>query len=364
MRLEGRSACVVGSGTRRVPRAGIGAAAGLLAMAIAGPATAQVATTGTISVIVEDEGGGRVPGAAVTADAVDSVTRRIAVSDERGEAALRQLDPSAGYVLTVALAGFRTAKRPDVLVRAGQTTTLHVGLVVGSLSEELTVTAETPLVDTTNAATGQDVTLQLAESLPTGRSYQSYLQLVPGVLPSSGDGISRPDAPAARSGTNYVGGTMGRSQDNFYYIDGVNVTDGASGRPFANLNPEVVQEQQVLTGGLSAEFVGAPGLISNVITKSGSDELHGSLNYFFQSSSLVAENENAPEQRFSTFDAAATLGGPIIKSKLWFFASRHARADAHGRVRRGLALRPAELGADHEGHAEPLVLRRSRLLQR
>jgi len=96
-----------------------------------------------------------VPGAMVTADAVDSVTLRTAISDGRGETALRQLDPSAGYVLTVALSGFRTAKRPDVLVRAGQTTTLRVGLVVGSLSEELTVTSETPLVDTTSAVTGQ-----------------------------------------------------------------------------------------------------------------------------------------------------------------------------------------------------------------
>ena len=81
------------------------------------------------------------------------------------------------------MAGFQTGTRPAVLVRAGQTTSIAFTLAVAGLTEVVEVTAASPIVDVTSATTGQDITLQLTESLPTGRSYQSYLQLVPGVLP-------------------------------------------------------------------------------------------------------------------------------------------------------------------------------------
>src|SRR5690606_38098466 len=161
---------------------------------------------------------------------------------------------------------------------------------------------------------------QLTESLPTGRSYQSYLQMVPGVLP---DSFSSPGNPAARSGINYsdILGDLGVSTDNFYYFDGINVTDPLTGTFGANLNTEIIQEQKVITGGIPAEFVGTPGLLSNVVTKSGSYTVHGSVNYFFQNSNLVAENKHAADEEFSTKDSAFTLGGPIWKDRLWFIGS-------------------------------------------
>ncbi|MCK5377264.1 MAG: TonB-dependent receptor, partial [Acidobacteria bacterium] len=81
------------------------------------------------------------------------------------------------------------------------------------------------------------------------------------------------------------------------------------------------QEQSVVTGGIPAKFIGAPGLVSSVITKSGGNEFHGSLNYFFQNDSLQQDNEHAESSIFSAYDAAFTLGGPILRDKLWFFAS-------------------------------------------
>ena len=105
------------------------------------------------------------------------------------------------------------------------------------------------------------------------------------------------------------------SRDNFYYIDGINVTDGVTGTFGANLNTEIIQEQQVLTGGIPAEYVGAPGLLSSVITKSGTNQLSGSVNYFFQNDGLVAENRNASDQEFSRFDTALTGGGPIVTNE-------------------------------------------------
>ncbi len=295
--------------------------AGLVTSVFAGSALAQVATAGTIVVIVEDEAGARIPGATVVAEAQDVTSKREATTNAEGEATLVNMEPSAQYVVTVAITGFKSVRNEKILVRIAQRTTMRVSLSLSTITEEVTVTGETPIVDTTSAAQGQDITLDLTESLPTGRSYQSYLQLVPGVLPDTSP-VGKGN-PASKSGLNYadIDGESGISRDNFYYIDGINVTDSITGTFGANLNTEIIQEQRVLTGGIPAEFVGAPGLLSNVVTKSGSNTWHGSVNYFFQNEGLVSENKHAAEQKFSTFDAAGTLGGPIVRDRAWFFGS-------------------------------------------
>jgi len=289
-------------------------------LVLTGVASAQVSNTGTITVVVADKDGGRIPGATVTASAVDTITKRTVVTDAQGVAKLEALAPSAQYTIVAEIQGFQDATRERIRVVSGQTAAIDLTLSVAGLTEAVQVTATTPLVDVTSATTGQDITLELTESLPTGRSYQSYLQLVPGVLP---DDQASSGNPAARSGLNYsdIGGNVGISADNVYYFDGINVTDPVSGTFGANLNTEIIQEQHVITGAIPAEFVGAPGLISNVITKSGSNSFHGSGNYFFQNSSLVAENENGAAEEFSTKDNAFTFGGPAFKDKAWFFGS-------------------------------------------
>lgn len=287
---------------------------------LAGPVTAQVANTGTVYVVVEDADGGRLPGVSVSATAADAITRRTAVTDAQGVASLEALAPSAAYVISVQLQGFRDQSRPQILVRSGQTTSLTFSLTLAGLTEAVQVTAATPVVDVKSAISGQDITLQLTESLPTGRSYQSYLQLVPGVLP---DDQNSGGNPASRSGMNYsdIAGAVGVSTDNVYYFDGMNITDPVTGTFGANLNTEIIQEQKVITGGIPAEFVGATGLISNVVTKSGSNTFHGSANYFFQNSDLVAENKNGAAQEFSTKDNGYTFGGRLLRDKAWFFGS-------------------------------------------
>jgi hypothetical protein len=293
---------------------------GLAMLFAAGTASAQVAQTGTLVVIVTDDAGGRIPGALVSATAADSVTSRSAVTDAEGVATLRRLAPSASYVVSTEMDGFRTVQSQNALVRSGQTSTLNISLEVATMSEAITVMAESPVVDTTNAITGQEITLDLTESLPTGRSYQSYLQLVPGVLPED---PQAPGNPASKSGLNYrdIGGDSGVSRDNAYYIDGINVTDPVTGTFGANLNTEIIQEQKVLTGGIPAEFVGTPGLVSSVVTKSGSNQFHGSANYFFQNDGLVGSNDNFTDSKFSTYDSAFTLGGPLLQDQLWFYGS-------------------------------------------
>jgi hypothetical protein len=298
----------------------------LLSLLFAGvsSAWAQVSTTGTIQVIVEDPQGGRLPGVAVTASAADVITSRQAISDAEGVATLEALAPSARYIVKAQLSGFKDLDRTDILVRSGQVTTLRLELTLASQSETVTVTGQTtPLVDVTRATSSTDITLQLTESLPTGRSYQSYLQLVPGVLP---DSQTAGGNPSSRSGMNWKdAGTasdfVGSSTDNFYYFEGINVTDPVTGTFGANLNTEIIQEQKVYTGGLPAELVGASGLVSTVITKSGTNSYSGSANYFFQNNNLVAANEHNADNTFSSKDTAFTVGGPIVKNSLWAFGS-------------------------------------------
>lgn len=295
------------------------ALAGLILLLAAGSVYGQ-AQRGSISVTVTNAADGTpLPGVTVEASSTETLTSRTVVTDADGEAQLVALDPAQNYVVTADLEGFNGARFEQVLVRAGQNTPLAAQLQQLSITEEVVVTGETPVVDTTSAAAGQEITLQLTESIPTGRSYQDYLQLVPGVQ----DTIDDDGNPASRSGVNYrdVLGEVGRSTDNFYYFDGIDVTDHNSGTFGANMNTEIIQEQSVLTGGIPAEFVGAPGLISNVVTKSGGNQFSGSVNYYFQDDGLVEDNENFADESFSTFDTAATLGGPIAQDRAWFFAS-------------------------------------------
>jgi len=293
-----------------------------LVLMVASPAAFGQAQRGVVGVTVTDADGAALPGATVTVTSDETLTRRTAITNEQGKATLVALDPARNYVLTVALDGFAGQTINGVAVQAGTETTVEAQLSLAEISEELIVTAESPLVDVTKTQAGQDITLALTESLPTTRSYQGYLQLVPGVQ----DALGTTDNPASRSGINYRDrdgseGDVGRSTDNLYYFDGINVTDRTAGTNGANLNTEIIQEQSVLTGAIPAEFIGAPGLISNVVTKSGGNQFSGSLNYYLQNDSLVDSNKNFADDSFSTFDTAFTLGGPVVRDKAWFFVS-------------------------------------------
>ena len=282
------------------------------------------AQRGSITVSVTDSDGAVLPGALVSAVSEDTLTRRTVPTDAGGEAELVGLHPATNYVVTVTLDGFAGARIPDLVVRAGVNTDIGVQLTLAEVSEELIVTAESPLVDVRKTQAGQDITLELAEALPTARGFTDYLQLVPGVQDTIG--VDGEDSPASRSGVNYrdahrLGGDVTFSTDNLYYFDGINVTDRETGVSSATINNEVIQEQSVITGAIPAEFIGAPGLVSNVVTKSGGNSFSGSVNYYFQNDSLVEDNEHFPDDTFSSWDAAATLGGPIWRDKAWFFAS-------------------------------------------
>jgi hypothetical protein len=298
-----------------------------LALLVVSAAAFGQAQRGSIAVTVTDSDGQGLPGASITAVSDQTLTRRTVFTDAAGEATIVALDPATNYVVTVSLDGFATQTVTDLVVRAGQTQALAVQLGLAEIAEELIVTSESPLVDVTKTQAGQQITLQLTESLPTTRGYQGYLQLVPGVQdawgfeenPASRSGLNYRDRDSNRPGTDT--GDAGLSLDNLYYFDGIDVTNRTLGRNGADINTEIIQEQSVITGAIPAEFVGVPGLVSNVITKSGGNRFSGSVNYYFQDDSLVESNDHFADETFSTYDAAFTLGGPIVRDRAWFFAS-------------------------------------------
>jgi hypothetical protein len=286
--------------------------------------TSAFGDTGGLRVRLVDSSGNPVAGATVTAQTPESLTVKSGTTGADGEVILMGLDPSDAYEVVVEGSGYQALRDQNIQVTSGKSYTLDYALNrTANNIQEIVVSGGglSRIVDTTSALVGTDVNLDLTESLPTGRSYQSYLQLAPTTKPTL-DGN-----PSSKSGVNYSdavdsnGNTAGTSTDNVYFIDGINITDNLTGTFGANFNSEIIQEQQIITGGVPAEYEGGQGLISRVTTKSGSNEWHGSLNYYMQSDSLVADNENLPDSTFSTFDTAFTLGGPLIKDQLWFFAS-------------------------------------------
>jgi hypothetical protein len=279
--------------------------------------------TGSLNVSVVDSSGNAVVGAVVSAKTSESLRGASGATNSDGTVKLNFLDPSSKYVVNVKASGFASSSASNITVVSGQIRglSLVVSAATAGIDDVVVVASREALIDTTSAQQGLDITLALTESLPTGRNYQSYLQLAPSVKPTSTGN------PSSKSGVNYrdAFGQVGRSTDNIYYIDGVNVTNVDNGLANSNLNSEIIQEQQVLTGGLSAEYEGGTGLVSKVITKSGGNEFSGSINYYFQNDSLVADNDNLPNDTYNKFDTAITLGGPIVKDRLWFFASMQTK---------------------------------------
>jgi hypothetical protein len=294
-----------------------------VAAALGVSGTAFALDTGGLKIRVTDANGSPIAGATVLVKAPDALVSKNAVSDLDGYVTLRGLDASNQYTVSINGANVQPFEATDVRVQTGKSLNLTYALSdTGSDMETITVSGRSmAAIDTTSATTGLDITLDMTESLPTGRSYQSYLQLTPGVKPSSGGN------PSSKSGVNYAdsGGATGASTDNVYYIDGVNVTDNSSGTFGGNINSEIIQEQQVITGALPAKYAGGGGLVSRVVTKSGGNEFHGSVNYYLQNDSLVGDYDNAEKASagFSTFDTAITLGGPIIQDELWLKTRAH-----------------------------------------
>ena len=286
----------------------------VLVLLVSAAAFAQ--TTGGLVGKVVDTTGGALPGVTVEAKSPSVQGTRNTVSDITGTYRLALLPPGE-YVVDFKLEGFAATARRNVIVSLGKDTTVDVTLRPAALSEELTISASSPVVDTTSTTLGTNLTTRAIETLPTGRNYASIVQVTPGVSSDANPNNSN-------QSTITVYGSSGA--ENAYYIDGVNTTNMEYGFQGKELNFEFISEVDVKTGGYEAEFGRSTGGIINVVTKSGGNEFTGDAFTYYDSDSLQSnaksvESTSGTQTGFTRKDFGADLGGYILRDRVWFFGA-------------------------------------------
>jgi hypothetical protein len=305
---------------------------------------AQTVSHGTISGTVVLQTGDLLGGATATVTSDALVTgERSTISNARGTFVFLGLPPGS-YDLTVGYEGFRTFSRKDITVVSGATVDVDVPLQIGPVEETLVVTAEAPVVDASSSAVHTTFNEEMLAVVPTARSVLYDLPLTAAGMSNVGqyDGWIR--------GPSAYGGAI---NENIYLIDGVNVTDPRGshmGSP-VGVNYDAVEEVKVLSLGAKAEYPSFSGAAIDVRTKSGSNAYHGSLAYYRmvdaasnQRSSFGAdwlwalEGDVLTDMLGSSDEGNATLGGPVVRDRLWFFAG--ASRGEHETDHRSLVLHP------------------------
>jgi hypothetical protein len=285
----------------------------VLFLGVAAMAAAQ--TTGGIVGRVADEGGGVLPGVTVEARSPALQGSRTAVTDSTGTYRLNLLPPG-GYTVSFTLEGFAAESRQGVGVGLDKDTTLNITLRA-TLSQEITVTGEQPVVDTTTTSLGANLDTRAIETLPTGRNYTSVVQITPGVSSDANPENTQQSSIAVYGSTG---------AENVYYIDGVNTTGAEYGFQGKELNFEFIQAVDVKTGGYQAEYGRSTGGVVNVITKSGGNEFHGDVFGYYDNDSLQSNakpvvSTGGTAAGYTREDYGIDAGGFLLRDKLWFFGA-------------------------------------------
>ncbi len=261
--------------------------------------------TGAILGTVTDSSGGIVAGARVVVTNTGTGVQSNATTDGLGSYTFNFLQPGS-YTVETELAGFKKFVRQNITLEIARQLRIDVVLEAGAVTETISVAAETPLLETETGQLSTTIENEQVTRLPNiSRNPQNFRLLSPGIMQNrGGDVITQ-------------GGMVRRDP---YYIDGAHSSNHVwSGTP-VNPNPDVVQEFKVLTNSFSAEFGETSGAVMQATTKSGTNQLHGSLFNFLRNDKLDAGNYYsgvAPIIRRNQF--GGTVGGPIIRNKTFFF---------------------------------------------
>jgi outer membrane receptor protein involved in Fe transport len=274
-------------------------------------AYADALTTGSLRGVVKDKGSGEASvGATVVATSSALQGEQVVIADENGGYYITSLPPGI-YTLTVYY-NDATFTRNNVLVQLGKEAVVNISVdSSASKGETINIAGSAPIVDQGSTKTGSTITSDFTNNIPTGRTFGDVMSATGG---AQGDTY----------GISFAGAT---SAENTYVVEGLNTTDTGFGTLATNLPNEFVQETEVITGGYNAEFGRALGAIVNVVTKTGSNQFHGSVFGHYQPNALTADSnrilregtaiDRETNQDFR-YDVGAELGGPIIKDKLWF----------------------------------------------
>lgn len=283
----------------------------LFALLFAGTiATAQGTHTGVLSGTVTDQSGLALPGVTVTITSPAMQGVRSTVSEINGEYIFKGLPPGV-YQAVFELPGFASVERTVKVVLGGDARA-DAALPVGAIEESLVITAEAPSILNTPQV-GANYRGEQIDKLPTGRTLAAIAELAPGLTSNT------PNA-----GQVTISGSF--AYDNVFLLNGVDVNDNLFGNPNNLFIEDAIEETQVLTSGISAEYGRFSGGVINTITKSGGNAFSGSYRTDFTNSSWRQETpfQKSRDQKNTdktNFDYQVTLGGPIVQDRLWFFTA-------------------------------------------
>jgi hypothetical protein len=293
-----------------------------------GTTTAVAQQTGEIFGRAADTSGAVLPGATVTVAGPALIQSRVVVTSEAGTYSVPEL-PIGSYTVTFELAGFRTMAMQDIRVTIGFRAQVNAAMELSTVQETVTVTGASPLVDTREVGTKSSFDLDTMQNIPSARDPWVMLERTPGIV------MDRANVGGNQSGqqSGYIsrGSSTG---NNKWSIDGVDITDmAATGASPIYYDFDMLEEMQVTTGGADVtQQTGGVGI--NLVTKSGTDRFKGNARALFTDDKFVDDNitpelqaqgagAGAPIQNIK--DYGFDVGGPIMKSKLWYWGSYGAQ---------------------------------------
>ncbi len=289
-----------------------------LTCALVGPPAARAQsqiTTGVVQGSITDEQGASVPGASVEVKNLDTNASQTFVTNDDGRFAFLQLPP-ARYTLTVAKTGFATLVQEAFPLTVGQAVTLNLSMKVSGLAERVTITA-VPTIDTSKTEVSTTINERSVSNLPVlGRKFEDLLTLTPGVSVVQGPDGDEITFAGQRGVFNNV------SLDGGDYNNGFFGEQSGGQRAAIDIPLDAVQEFQVVATGASAEFGRTAGGVVNVVTKSGTNEVHGGLFHFQRLEKLTANTSDGQSLKdFHREQFGGNVGGPIKRDKAFFFVA-------------------------------------------
>ena len=283
--------------------------------------------TGKITGVVSDAEGAPLPGVTVELSSPKLLGGvHTQVTNEKGVYRFINLPPGT-YKLVFKLLGFQTVENSSIEVSIETTVTQNIGLKPARLAEEVTVTAASPIVDVTKSGVTTSYDKDQLEKLPfTRNTYFDMVNLTPGFTTAHGEAGSRFTA----YGSN--------SEENGMYMDGVDLSNPEIGTAWSWPTADIFEEVQISGIGNAAEYGNFSGAVVNIVSKSGGNKFSGSATYYGQYKGLTGDNNPQPYDpgtgagyfsynRVKWYDYAFTLGGPILKDRVWFFATYNQTLD-------------------------------------
>ena len=290
--------------------------------------------SGSIEGIVKDTSGAVLPGVSVEAKNIQGATVSV-VSGQDGTYRFPSLTPGR-YTVTAVLPGFKKVAFENIDLLLGQVLKINFDLAVG-LSEDVQVTAESPIIDVKQNAVSASITQELIERIPRGRNFTSVINTAPGTNEES------------RNGGFQIDGASG--SENRFVVDGMDTTNLRTGVSGKTVFTDFLAEVQVKTSGYAAEYGGSTGGVISAISKSGSNVYHGSFGTYYRNEKFQADPRKSwrinpftdctantcagtpefvatPDTLFDNWNPIGDIGGPIFRNRAWFyFGTSYDRTD-------------------------------------